>query len=190
MADFSVHLKSAAWTGIEVGAAVGGAIAAQTMLDTKKVFAKEYMANPQWFDGPRPGAPFKIKHFGAIKAAGAGIASTYTTNPWVKLFLMGFVFQGIVEEVRMLSWDPQKADYRFDKIGAADTAKLDEELKTLAENYRTNGPEYTYGRADEPLGDRFSSAVAGRSDEPLGDRYISSVADPFGYETSDHSQAF
>lgn len=47
---------------------------------------------------------------------------------------MGAALQGTLEEVRMLSWDQTNQKYRFDKIGAGESAQLDNQLKILLQS--------------------------------------------------------
>jgi hypothetical protein len=177
MADFMAHLKNAAWTELEVGAVVVGGVAATKWLSAKKVFKDEFSKNPQWFDGDRPGAPFKIKWWGGIKAGGAIVASTYVTNPWFKLILMGIAVQGTVEQLRVLTYNVKKQSYKIDEIGAnANQAEIDRQLAEQAEKYRAmmsvDGPEFM-GDA----GDRYETNVAGPDFVgDAGDRYKTMVA--------------
>jgi hypothetical protein len=189
---FEQHLKSAAWTGAEVGAVIAGGIAATKFLDHTKVFKEDFAANPGWFIDGREGAKFMIKHWGAIKAGGALLASTYVTNPWLKLFLMGVAVQGGLEELRMLTWDKNKQVYRFDQLGAGDVKQLDTELKALADQYRTtqggpdsgvSKPEYDSSVAKP----EYDSSVA-RSYEDDFDGGMP-VRRPFRLDSSDYSAA-
>lgn len=203
MGDFTTHLKSAAWTGAEVGAVIVGGIAATEILDHRKIFKDVLAKNPGWVVGGREGADFMIRHWGAIKAGGACLAATYVQNPWLKLFLMGIAVQGGLEELRVLTWDKNKQDYRYsmqgvDYTGAAgDAAALDAELKKLSEQYRIHGVDYTGASEDIPQADRYNSAVAG-NDIPQAERYNSAVAGmddeemgkAFDLNGSDDTQAF
>lgn len=183
--ELTKHLKSALWTEAEVGAALVGAVGATMMLDAKKIFANDYAINPQWFTGNRMGAPFKIKYFGAIKAGGAVMASTYIQNPWLKLVLMGIALQGTLEQARVLAFDQNTSTSKLPMIGDSGQQQLDAELKKLAEGYRkgTNGPEYV-GDA----GNRYESQVAGSEEMgDAGNRYESQVA---GVYDEDHNMGF
>jgi hypothetical protein len=190
--DFEKVLKSAAWTEVEVGAVVLGGILGTKFLDDKKIWKEKFESNPEWFDGPREGAPFMIKWSGALKAGGAVVASTYFENPWIKLILIGIAVQGTIQQLRVLTYDKEKGDYRIKKVGAKTATEIDAELAAQAKKYREmmqgpdylNGPEYV---GAEDLGDRYKSQVAGGDD--LGDRYKSQVAGIFD-EDDDRGMGF
>lgn len=178
--DFTKTLKSIAWTEAEVGTMVAGAVLTSQFLDDTKIFKDQYAKNPQWFNGARDDAPFYIKWSGALKAGGALYATTFVKNPWVKLLLMGVAFAGTTQQVRVLTYNKTKSDYRLNAIGQGNTSQLDEELRQLADQYRdtrgqnyVNGPKYINGSV--PLSERYNSSVAAKEDD-LGDRYRSSVA--------------
>lgn len=184
--SFEKHLKNIGWTGAEIAVTVGGGIVATKFLDDRKLFKEKFASNPSWFEGSREGAPFMIKWSGGLKAAGSIFAASYVKNPWFKLVLFGIAYQGLVQQARVLTWDKTKNESR---VGASsEDAKLDAELRALAEKHRTSGAEETSGHesaiasemdgpeylgATHDLGDRYQSAVAYAE---LGDRYQSSVA--------------
>lgn len=195
MATFSQHAKSAIWTEAEVVTVAAGAIISQMMLDERKIFGNEFAKHPEWFAGPRVTAPIKIKFFGGIKAAGATLASTYVTNPWIKLALMGVALQGTIEQLRVMTWKPDGTN-QFPMIGNARSQQLDEELRRLAESHRMNGPQYNMSEPEYigDAGDKYRSAVAGLQ---LSDRYDTQVAGinesgdyPFSTVPSDDIQAY
>jgi hypothetical protein len=179
----TARLKDTAWGGLEVGALIAGAVVTTKFLDEHKVFKDEFTAHPEWFDGNRDGAPFKIKYFPGMVAGGALFASTYIRNPWVKLALMGVAFAGGVKQLRILTWDKDKSKFRFERIGAEGQ---DAELKALAEEYRAkmNGPEYVsrpeYVEGQNNFGDRYESAIAAyggvKPETTFADRYESAIA--------------
>jgi|SRR3984957_9686102 len=192
----TAHLKDAAWSGLEVGAAIIGAVATTKWLDEQKLFKKEFASNPEWFNTNRDGAPFKIKYFPGMVAGGALFAATYAKNPWLKMALFGVAFAGGVKQLRILTWDKKKGDYKIKQIG--DTAiEHDKALKEMAENYRQThvmeGPEYLSGEegmsrpeyveGQDHYGDRYESAIAAavrkmypQMAENYGNRYESSIA--------------
>jgi hypothetical protein len=183
---FEQRLKAVAWTEIEVGSVVLGAIASQQFFSDEKIFKKDFDEHPEWFMDGREGSPFLIKWAGGLKAGAALLTMTYVTNPWLRLVLMGVAFQGSLQQARVLTWNYNaekegKNPDRIKKIGDA-ASDLDAKLKAAADKYRTmgteylNGPEYLSGSPDDPLATRYESSVSGSPDDPLATRYESSVS--------------
>ena len=170
METVETRLNTVKWSELELAAVIAGAVLVTEFLPDHKIWKKHYVSNPEWFRDGRHGAPFMIRWAGGIKAVSALYLSTYTTNPWVKLILMGIAFQGTLQQVRVLTWDAKKNQQRFNTIG--DATQLDAQLKNLAEKYRTQGPEYIEGFRE--LGDRYTTQVAGT--EIQADRYSTQVA--------------
>ena len=181
MGDFTTHLKSSAWTGAEVGAVIVGGIAATELLDHRKIFKEAFAKNPGWFVDGAEGADFMIRHWGGIKFAGAALASTYVSNPWLKLALMGVMVQGGLQELRVLTWDKNKHSHRFQQLGAGEAAEVDAELKKLAEKYRTQGPD----NESSVAGDNESSVARSYDDDFEGGM----KGHPFSLSSSDESAA-
>ena len=171
-----VKLKKIAWTELEVGAIVAGAVWSNQMFDERKFFKKDFEEHPAWFMGDRADAPWYIKWSGALKALGAVAAATfYVTNAWIKLLLYGVAFQGTLQQVRIWTWNKDTNAAMFDSIGqSSGSAKsLDAKLRDIAERYRaTNGPQYLGAVVDQ-----YSTAVSGAG-EPLSQRYDTSVSGP------------
>lgn len=175
--DLQKQLTQIAWTGGEVGMMVLGAVMSNQWISDQKIFAKQFKTNPSWFEKNRKGAPFYIQWSGGLKAAAAlwGASMIDTSKGgwgmWLKLFLYGVAFQGIAQQLRILTWNVAKDAERFDKIGAEKSEKeIDAELRQIAEEYRR-----THG-LDDDMGapEQYSTTVA--APEPLSDRYDTSVA--------------
>lgn len=211
---FTSHMKDAAWGGLEVGAAIGGAVLANKFLfNEEKIFKDKWATNPEWFQGGRMDAPWNVRYYPGLVAGGALLASTYINNPWIKMMLFGVAVAGGFKQLRILTWDKKRGDFKIKEIGDS-ASRADAELKKMAEQYRraneeeVKGPEY--GLEKEEVrgpeysgypGDRYESSIALSS--ILGDRYDSSVAGEvkkmifsddddmmgFGFQTKDKSWA-
>lgn len=208
--DIEKRLKDIAWTGGEIAVVIGGASVAQRFLNDEKIFKKHFSEHPEWFQGRRTGAPWYVKFSGGIKAAGALWGLQLVDNPWIKLGLMGFAFQGMLQQGRVLTHkEGEKGGLR--KIGASDheaLKKVDDYLRSQARLYQReiNAPEYLGENHPSEVGafnNNYSSQVAGVFDEmgmpvgapgDYGDRYKSQVAGIFdegdyNFHSSDRSRA-